>query len=537
MGELRLVTSPGESYVTEMVAALEGAKRFVLVTGFATSSGVAILEPSMRRVFERGGDGRIVIAVDRQGFNTAAMFEALLAIKSRAGSRLSIGVVLEAAGLMHAKALYTQGARGKTLLIGSANVTRDALGTNHELGILVAGPPADMERRFQHFVTSLAPRSLDGEDARAFLEERGLLARAPRTPRAPSSPTNGGSPVSPLQEILARLPVQAPLDISPEEHVAGWIARGYLVGRGRRGLDALVLRVPHETLTKQGYLRPPRKESLGLSSHETRTMGYGVDLLPTAQADALRRDARRVSLLLAKVTLTLPCFGLWMPETYWQPFLDGRENLLRGFALDPEHLHEAATVHREYLGSGGLEREVDEILVRLRKHEIVVPDKVDALRAVLLERFARELNLRTPDVVVSCVAFRTSRQRWNPYEQTEAPFRQLMVDVVQASFAATFRTGDWPRRFRSFVGRTVAERVEERLLRAGQQPDGVLATDLLDRASTWEAVERPLADVVAEFRSIVDDRIEFAPPTLDQLVAGATSDAGPTDEEGDDELR
>jgi HKD family nuclease len=392
--EVRLVSSPGESYARELIDALSSATSFVLVTGFASVAGIGVVGPAVRAVLERGGQGRIIIAVDRQGFNAASVFEALLALKDERGARLSLGVVLEGAGLLHAKALFTQGPAGERLLVGSANLTRSALGTNHELGLLISSPPADVRRAFHRFVTSIAPRSLDGADARPFLEARGLLptVRMPRV--APSGPAGA---TAPLSTLIQRLPALPPLELSPDEHVASWIARGYLVGRGRRSLDALVLRLPHEQLARQGHIRPPQREVLGIASHETRTMGYGVDLLPTINAEALRRSARRVTFLLAKLTLSLPCFGNWMPESYWDVFIAARQKLQGAASIDPDAVRHLAAQHRVYLDQGGLEAEVDQILRRLGELELLVPDRGPVVREFLVARFGSELRLRTPD--------------------------------------------------------------------------------------------------------------------------------------------
>jgi hypothetical protein len=525
----RLVTSPGEGYAREMLSALADATSFVLITAFASVAGVEVVEPAIRAVLERGGQGRIVLAVDRRGFNAAAVFEALLALKASHGARMSIGVALEDSGLLHAKALFTQGPGGDRLLVGSANLTRSALSTNHELGVFLGETPSDVRRAFLQFVTSIAPRSLDGPDARAFLEARGFLAPSPaRSPEAPAT----AAPA--LAAALAKLRPLEPLDIAPEEHLAGWIHRGYLVGRGRRSLDALVLRLPQEQLMRSGFIRPPRREVLGIASHETRTMGYGVDLIPTLEAESLRRDAKRVSLLLAKLTLNLPCFGLWMPETYWDAFLAAREALQSVHSLAPASVRELASQHREYLVNGGLDTEVDRILARLEQVEVLVAGKHEGLREFLLPRFRNELALRTPDVLAACIEFRTARQRWTPYDQTEIPYRQLTVDIVQATFAATYRTGDWPRRFRSHPAKQIAAAMEDRLATAGRGAEGETATAILDQASTWENVARPMAEIVTEFRSLVDDELAFPQPELDTL-AHIISDAGEDDGGGGDD--
>ena len=64
----------------------------------------------------------------------------------------------------------------------------------------------------------------------------------------------------------------------------------------------------------------------------------------------------------------------------------------------------------------------------------------------------------------------------DPYDQTEIPYRQLIVDIVQATFAATYRTGDWPRRFRSHAAKEIAAAMADRLATGGRSADGATAT-------------------------------------------------------------
>lgn len=504
-----------------MLGALAHATSFTLVTGFASTAGVEMLASAVRGVLERGGQARIIVAVDRQGFNAAGVFRALLALRATHGNRLALGVALQTAGLLHAKALYTESATGPSLLIGSANLTRTAYEKNHELGVVLDSPPSDLCRAFKRFVDSIAPRSLDGPDAEAFLVSKGLLdaAVSPRTtPREREARAQSAIAVD---QALARLAPLAALEVDAEGHLVSWIRRGYIVGRGRRGLDALVLRVPRESLVRQGYLHPSARRDLGMSSHETTSMGFGVGLIPTKDSEQLRRDARKVTLILAKLTLSLPCFGLWMPEVYWDTFIAARERLQQAASLAPEHIFELAQTHRAYLAAGGLEEEVGIILDRLEETELLVEGKRDEVRAFVLQRFRKDLALRTPAVLMSCAEFRTARQAWTPYENTHRPYRQLMVDIVQATFSATYRSGDWPRMFKSHAARHLSESIARRLEKSGGVADGDTATTILEHAARWEDEGTPMAEAVEEFRGLVEDDIRFPVPDVESLTKGA----------------
>lgn len=519
----KLIVSPGEDYLGALREVLASAKSFTLVTAFATASGVAELEAPIRAVLEGGGQGHIYVAVDKQGFNLAPVFEALLALKRAYGAKLSLGLVEQVQGLMHAKALYAEGSLGPRLVVGSANLTSGAFQKNHELGVLLFDPSDDVRVAWRKFLNGLAPRQLDDEGARGFLESRGLVAR-PYTPR-PSAPPGGGAASLPKsRNPLADLPALPPLVDAPDAHLASWIHRGYIVGRGRRLLEALTLRVPIEVLVNRGLLSPTKDKSLGEGSFENQSLGYGIRLIPNVEAAEVSKEARRVSLLLSKLTLTLPCFGTWMPHAYWDRYLEAREELRRGGVLDPERMRRLATERRASLQSGALVAEVEGILNRLAELQLLADAKREAVRTELLARFERELVQRTPDVIASCVEFRTARQSWSPYESTEAPFRQLMVDLVQATFAPTYRTGDWPRRFRSHAARALAAQVADRLEDSGQAADGATAVGILDAATSWEDPERPFLEVVEEFRRFVPDDMEFHAPSVNELLARGSGD-------------
>ena len=64
---------------------------------------------------------------------------------------------------------------------------------------------------------------------------------------------------------------------------------------------------------------------------------------------------------MAKLTLKLPRFGLWMPESYWAAFEEARGAPPGRQAVMPERVRKLATDHRAELEGGGLAREVANI--------------------------------------------------------------------------------------------------------------------------------------------------------------------------------
>jgi hypothetical protein len=304
-------------------------------------------------------------------------------------------------------------------------------------------------------------------------------------------------------------------------------------------MQSFVLRLPQELLLKANLIRPEKSKELSIHSHETRKLGYGIGLIPGPERRILRLDSRRTGALLGRLTLNLPCFGLWMPESYWDVFLAARETLQHTHSLPPSRVRELAEHQREDLLAGGLEREIDLILKRLAEHDLIVPGKREATRDLLVPFFGEELALRTPEVLTSCMEWRTARQRWSPYDQTDTPHRQLMVDIVRATFAATFKTGDWPRRINSQVGRQLASAIEERLEPA-LEPNAQLAMQILALATTWEYPARSMSAVTAEFRSLLGGDVAFPAPELEALTSGVarapTDQSNAEDDEDDDDV-
>ena len=183
---VRLISSPGADYLNEVRTALADADEFIWLTAFVTAAGLELVAPQIEAVLARGGEGTLIVALDRGGFNAAPAFERALAwTKSQS---FKFGIVSQDVGLLHAKALYTRSrSKGSQLLVGSANLTSLALGGNHELGVLLDTLPADLDRQFRYFVQSIAPKHLAGDDGRKFLEALGAI-RAPRSGPNPAPP-------------------------------------------------------------------------------------------------------------------------------------------------------------------------------------------------------------------------------------------------------------------------------------------------------------------------------------------------------------
>lgn len=502
------------AYLERVQRDIASAEHFVLVTAFATSDGISLLEPTIRKCLESGGQGTLVLALDRQHFNAGDVFVKLAGLVE-SFPKLEVRIVHERSGLLHAKAVYAKSQHGNaTLLVGSANLTQRAFTENHELGLWVdlLGNP-DVSRRFQTFAQNLGGARYDAPALWKLATEHGR----PITPPPPGPPSDSWK-----QVFLAEPP---PPLIPVDTFVGDWLRAGSIVGRGRRGLDVLVIRVPAEQLEQLGLIDRKARTKITRETEKTLSAGYGVRLLPDDEDERLRKDARRTRSILAKLTLNLPCFGLWMPRGYWSLFQEAAARV-QADGISAEAVLKAAERRRRELDGAGTERQVDAIVSDLTQSGLAKLDRKADLRAALLTYFRDQLVQRTPDLIARAAGFRTQRQSLASDLDLQVVARSFFVDLIQATFAATYRSGGWPRRFRSVVGRQIAARIESRLAQT-DRPCDALALHLLDVATAWEDDRKDFDTVTAEVNGLIGEADEFAVLTMEELLQ--------TDPEGGDD--
>jgi hypothetical protein len=299
--------------------------------------------------------------------------------------------------------------------------------------------------------------------------------------------------------------------------VGDWLQAGSIVGRGRRGLDVLVIRTPGEQLEHLGLIDRKASKRIAAATEKTISSGYGVRLLPDEEDERLRNDARRTRSILGKLTLSLPCFGLWMPTAYWGLFQQAVA-AVHAAGISTDAIRAAAERRRRELDGTGIEREVDAIVADLRRDGLTRHGREHDLRAELLVHFSVQLAQRTPELVARAVGFRTQRQALASDLDLRAVARSFFVDLVQATFAATYRTGIWPRRFRSFVGRDLARRIAKRRFPEKDAPSDTLALALLDGTATWEDDDVGFETVISQVNELLGEADDFAIVKMEELL-------------------
>ncbi len=520
-----LTSNVRSSYLNRILADIERAEHFILVTAFATADGIELLEPSMRRCLGNGNQGTLILALDRQHFNAADVFRKLAEIADEFPQRLSIRIVREEASLLHAKAIFTKlSGGGATLIVGSANLTDKAFSRNHELGIWVdlLGKP-DVVRAFESFAQRIGGSCYDAAHLRRLADK--LAGIAPRSGSMGSTAELGPNP-DPSPPAAA--PVSSP-SVPVEEFVGDWLNAGWTIGRGRRGLDVLVMRTPIDQLRNQGLVQPKSTKRIAAAVNAVFTAAYGIHLLPEDEDKRIRKEARRVQDTIAKVTLNLPCFGLWIPKTYWEVFQEAL-NVLAREGISPDDIIAAANSQREILGGEGLYHQIDAIVQDLTKHNLIIPGKENELRRELHDYFSTQLEQRSPEVLARVLGFRTQRQGLTSDVDQEVLARAFFVDLIHATFAKTFTTGSWPHKFKSYVARTLARKIAKNTV-GNQMPSASLAFSLVDRATMWEDFRLPLKDVVDQFNGILGEVDDFNPPKLSEILRSGSNSGGESDGE------
>ena len=102
---------------------------------------------------------------------------------------------------------------------------------------------------------------------------------------------------------------------------------------------------------------------------------------------------------------------------------------------------------------------------------------------------------------------------------------------MQATFAATYRTGVWPRLFRSFVARALAERIATRCSPEGERPIDALALNLLDVSVRWENEGVGFEKVTAEVNKIIGEADDFDTVTIERLLHVDQEEGGDDDDD------
>lgn len=129
-----LLNKPGRYHRQAIWKLLRHADDFVCLVAFAKMSAVRDLVAPLRQALKRGMTARVGVGLDFCLTQPQAL-RALLALAEEEGLRL----YLSAPGpTFHPKIYAFQGAKGSSVIVGSANLTAGGLNDNHEASVLTA---------------------------------------------------------------------------------------------------------------------------------------------------------------------------------------------------------------------------------------------------------------------------------------------------------------------------------------------------------------------------------------------------------------
>lgn len=188
-----VLNGPGSTVEHAILEELRRCDQFTFSVAFISSAAIAQLK---QHLYDFGGSGRIVTS-DFLAFNQPQAFAELLRLRDQAG----IDVRRHAAKGFHPKGYIFESGRSVTAMIGSANLTSQALSQNHEWNLKVS---AAVGSDLAHQIDRLLREQLEGSEplTQEWVDSYAALYVAP--------PHRGPAPVLPE-------PSSVPTVIEPNE--------------------------------------------------------------------------------------------------------------------------------------------------------------------------------------------------------------------------------------------------------------------------------------------------------------------------------
>jgi len=130
---VRLIRNQDASsnHLRQILTIVANAQRVVLVSGWIKHEGIDLLMSSFKAALERGASVTLFTNAKHTKKNS------LQKLKSLPG--LNHVIVPESLIYLHTKLYYVEDNKGFKAIIGSANITKDALRMNEELSVYIEG--------------------------------------------------------------------------------------------------------------------------------------------------------------------------------------------------------------------------------------------------------------------------------------------------------------------------------------------------------------------------------------------------------------
>lgn len=185
-----VVNDNGDTVLGAIRAELKTCTSFVFSVAFVSPQAIAFLKQDL---VEFEGRGRFVTS-DYLGFNSPAAFSELLALQGLPGDRFDVRV--HRADGFHPKGYIFEHARALTMMMGSSNLTANALTRNHEWNLKVsAAPDSDLARQVGRLIEGQRMDSAPLSEEWIERYRQSYRRPGPRPPRAPADPSELATPV------------------------------------------------------------------------------------------------------------------------------------------------------------------------------------------------------------------------------------------------------------------------------------------------------------------------------------------------------
>lgn len=132
---------------------LRGTERFICMVAFAKASGFSIFEAQLGECIRNGMRAIFVVGIDFYQTDPTVL-EKLLKLKARGKVEVYMGT-FERKWTFHPKLYLFEGARGASVIVGSANMTSGGLEDNHELSVAFDNSASAMGQEIENWIDSL----------------------------------------------------------------------------------------------------------------------------------------------------------------------------------------------------------------------------------------------------------------------------------------------------------------------------------------------------------------------------------------------
>lgn len=147
---MRLISNQDASsnHLRQILTIVANAQRVVLVSGWIKHEGIDLLMSSLKAALERGASVTLFTNAEH------TQEDSLTKLKSLNG--LKHVIVPKSLIYLHTKLYYVEDNEGFKALIGSANITKDALRKNEELSVYLEGTwGCDEHQQLQAYLSHL----------------------------------------------------------------------------------------------------------------------------------------------------------------------------------------------------------------------------------------------------------------------------------------------------------------------------------------------------------------------------------------------